>query len=120
MNEWREPAAWVAVIAFNVPIVVTAIAAAFKIAGGADLSGMLKEKSDTGAAGDTSYSRVTGLVGVVIVGSLFWVMSNVVIATSLLDPASVSSIVADSAKLFLVGAALFVPYAFNQIKSVLQ
>ncbi len=106
-----------ALVAFNAPIVVTA----WKLRKVNDLGSMLKEKDADGqSTGATSFSRVTGIIGAVVVASLFWVISNIVIAMAIIDPQVVSGILTDVTKLFLVGAALFLPYAFNQLKSLLQ
>jgi hypothetical protein len=75
------------------------------------------EGNNTGAV---SYSRVTGLIGAVVVSSLFWIMSNVSIAVSILNPSDLPNILNAITKLFFVGASLFLPYAFNQLKSLLQ
>jgi hypothetical protein len=85
------------------------------------LAGILREKTPEGRpTGALSYSRVTGLIGAVIVASLFWIMSNVSIAVAILNPSDLPNILNGITKLFFVGAALFLPYAFNQLKSLVQ
>ena len=130
---FRDGLAVVALLAFNLPVLFTAWklvfvpvpvpdpAAAGKPRALSGLTDALQEKDGNGnPTGVISYSRVTGVIGTTVVASLFWVISNVVIATAIIDPPSVSNILSDVTKLFLVGAALFVPYAFNQLKSLLQ
>jgi hypothetical protein len=110
-----------ALAAFNLPILYGAIKALTTPELSAKVGGLLKEKTADGdVGGATSFSRVTGAIGAVVVASLFWVVSNIVIATAILSPSDVGLIVNSSGKLFLVGAALFLPYAFNQLKSLLQ
>jgi hypothetical protein len=110
-------AAIVAVVFFNIPILTTAWQLR-KVEGLADA---LKEKDPSGSStGDVSYSRVTGMIGAVVVGSMFWIISNIVIATAILHPSSVKDITSNISTIFLVGAALFLPYAFNQLKSLVQ
>ena len=55
-----------------------------------------------------------------VVASLFWVMSNISIAAAILSPKDLPDILSGVTKLFFVGAALFLPYAFNQLKSLVQ
>lgn len=113
----RMIAAVVAVIAFNAPIAVSALGLK-KVQ---NFSGVLQEKDANGAStGAVSYSRVAGIVGATVVGSLFWVISNIVIATAIVSPAEVPNILSGISTLFLVGTALFLPYGFNQLKAVLQ
>jgi len=119
--DWREVAVAAVLLAFNLPILVAA-AMTVRTPDLRDKVGdVLKEKAPDGAPSDaTSYSRVTGAIGAVMVGSLFWVVSNIAIVTAILAPANVPVVLNASGKLFLIGAALFLPYAFNQLKSVLQ
>ena len=119
--DWHAVAVGAVLVAFNLPIVVAAIMA-LKTPDLRDKVGdVLKEKAPDGSQADaTSYSRVTGAIGAVMVASLFWVVSNIAIVTAILHPGDMPTILNASGKLFLVGAALFLPYAFNQLKSVLQ
>lgn len=118
--EWDVLRFWLVVIAlvlFNLPIGL-ACWHFRKITG---LSEIVQEKGPDGeSTGATSYSRVTGLIGAVVVSSLFWVMSNVAIALAIIDPAALPNVLNGITKLFFVGAALFLPYAFNQLKSLVQ
>ncbi|HXA38829.1 MAG TPA: hypothetical protein VNW53_07515 [Phenylobacterium sp.] len=113
----RLIAAVVAVIAFNLPILLAALGLR-RVTG---FSGAVQEKTPAGVStGDVSYSRVTGLIGAVVVASLFWILSNIVIATAILSPKDLTPILANVGTLFYVGAVLFLPYAFNQLKTLLQ
>jgi len=143
--DWADPKVWfviIALIAFNGPIALAAWKFQY-VTGLADVLGrpipteaadataedppgsalnvMLQEKRPDGKpSGTLSYSRVTGLIGAVVVASLFWVMSNVSIAVAILDPSQLPDILNGITKLFFVGAALFLPYAFNQLKALIQ
>ena len=137
----RDVLAAAAVVLFNVPVLFTtwkmvffappptagpvgaapAVPGAQKRVALKGLTDALQEKdSDGNPTGVISYSRVTGMIGTSVVASLFWMISNIVIAMAVLDPQSISGVLTDVSKLFLIGAALFVPYAFNQLKSLLQ
>lgn len=113
----RLLAAATAVVAFNIPILIAALGLR-RVTGFSDA---LKEKGPSGeSTGDISYSRVTGLIGAVVVASLFWILSNIVIAVAIVEPKNLTPILANVGTLFYVGAALFLPYAFNQLKTLLQ
>ncbi len=137
----RDVLAAAAVVLFNIPVLFTTWKMVFFAPpttagpGGAapatapppnkvalkGLTDALQEKdADGNPTGVISYSRVTGMIGTSVVASLFWMISNIVIAMAVLDPQSISGVLTDVSKLFLIGAALFVPYAFNQLKSLLQ
>ena len=143
--DWSDPRVWLVIIAlvlFNLPIGVTvwhfrsltglgeilgqkneddatdAVAARKRPSA---LVAMVQEKTPDGRpTGAISYSRVTGLIGAVVVASLFWIMSNVSIAVAILNPSELADILNGITKLFFVGAALFLPYAFNQLKTLAQ
>lgn len=65
---------------------------------------------------DTSYSRVTGMIGAVVLATLFWGIGNVVLWKAFTDPAKITELLNGMASLFAGGAALFLPYAFNQVR----
>lgn len=142
--DWDAARVWfvvIALIAFNAPIALAAwkfkdVTGLAEVIGGAGkdgvkrtvlknaestLTAMLQEKTPDGKpSGGLSYSRVTGLIGAVVVASLFWIMSNISIAIAILDPSQLADILNGITKLFFVGAALFLPYAFNQLKALIQ
>ena len=119
--DWRTVAVIAALAAFNLPILFTAWQILQMESLRPAFAKALKEKDAAGDPTDaTSYSRVTGAVGAVMLGSLFWVVSNIVIVLAIVHPQDVSVVLSSVGKLFLVGGAMFLPYAFNQLKSVLQ
>jgi hypothetical protein len=118
--DWEMAKVWlvvVALIGFNLPCGL----ACWKFRNVTGLSEIIQEKDAAGEdTGAISYSRVTGLIGAVVVASLFWIMSNIAIAVAILNPDDLPDILNGVTKLFFVGAALFLPYAFNQLKSLVQ
>lgn len=139
--DWDAARIWfvvIALIAFNGPIAVAAwkfrnVTGLSEVMGdggtkltveddsGGALTAMLQEKAPDGTpTGALSYSRVTGLIGAVVVASLFWIMSNIAIAVAILNPGDLADMLNGISKLFFVGAALFLPYAFNQLKALIQ
>jgi hypothetical protein len=101
---------------FNVPILVIAISLPFV----SSLSQALKEKGVDGPIESTSYSRVTGLFGAVVLTSFFWAIGNVVIYKVFEPNADVEKLIDGVWKFFVLGAALFLPYAFNQLRAIMQ
>ncbi len=67
----------------------------------------------------TSYSRVSGLIGSVVMAAFFWAIGNVILykAFSADGIAEISTLLTSLGTYFLAGSSLFVPYAFNQLKS---
>jgi hypothetical protein len=110
----------IALIAFNIPILICGFGA-WSARQAVGYSEALREKDPEGqGTGSVSYSRVTGMIGAIVVASLFWIMSNVAIGTAILNPKDLPDILTGVTKLFFVGAALFLPYAFNQLKTLVQ
>lgn len=118
--DWEVAKVWlvvIALIAFNAPILLSC----WKFRSATGLAEIIQEKTPEGKdSGSISYSRVTGLIGAVVVASLFWIMSNISIAVAILNPEALPDILTGVTKLFFVGAALFLPYAFNQLKALIQ
>jgi hypothetical protein len=108
----------VAFLAFNVPVLLTLVLVPWTKNLGQALNEKLPDGTD---AGVTSYSRVTGAIGAAAITALFWSIGNVII-TDALSPSTIGNIkplVSALLYFFLIGAALFLPYAFNQLKSLL-
>ncbi|ANK77437.1 hypothetical protein FA04_32935 (plasmid) [Ensifer adhaerens] len=66
---------------------------------------------------ETSYSRVIGLIGGVAMAAFFWAVGNVVLFKAFVAPADVGNFVTSLSGYFLSGAALFLPYAVNQLRA---
>jgi hypothetical protein len=108
---------WIVFATFNLPILAIFIAVPF----GKFLDNALKEKTPTGdSTGVASYSRVTGALGAVILTAFFWAIGNVVLADTLSPnaAATIGPLLNAVGRFFLVGSALFLPYAFNQLKTL--
>ena len=101
-------------VVFNAPIIVIAVGLPFV----ARLSSALLEKSADVTSGTTSYSRISGLFGSVIISAFFWALGNVIIWKAFQNPTQVEQIINGVQKFFLVGSALFLPYAFNQLRLI--
>jgi hypothetical protein len=101
-------------IVFNAPIAVVAIGLPFL----ASLSSALMEKNGDVGSETTSYSRISGLFGSVMISAFFWALGNVIIWKAFENPAQIEPIIDSVAKFFLVGSALFLPYAFNQLRLI--
>ena len=103
-------------IVFNLPVLALMLRLPFI----ADLKQALKEKNGVGGDQDTtSYSRVTGLVGAVIITSFFWAIGNVIVFKAFERVDDIKAITDHVGPFFLIGSALFLPYAFNQIKAAI-
>ncbi len=76
----------------------------------------MQTKPDGTLLAATSYSRVVGIVGGMILAAFIWGLGNVVIYTALTSPSDVSKVL-DGVSTFIVGcASLFLPYAANQVR----
>jgi hypothetical protein len=84
----------------------------------------------TGSAGEatglpldaTSYSRVAGFVGTIVMASFLWALSNIIVYKAFVQGGTdeIQKIPSSVGSFFLAGASLFAAYAFNQIKSAFQ
>jgi hypothetical protein len=50
---------------------------------------------------------------------MFWAVGNAVIWYLFVDPTTAEQIVDSVWKLFVLGSALFLPYAFNQLRTIM-
>ena len=72
--------------------------------------------ADGKAPADTSYSRVAGMIGAVVLATLFWGVGNVVLWMAFTEPKQIGELLTGMGTLFASGAALFLPYGFNQVR----
>lgn len=113
---------WLVVTIFNL---ATIFLLKFVLSG-VNVNAMVQEKSvDPPQPGvqskdNTSYSRVAGLIGSIIIATFFWSIGNVVIFKSFSNVGEVGSFVKDIWPYLLSGSALFAPYAFNQLSSIFK
>ena len=68
----------------------------------------------------SSYSRITGMFGLIIMAAFLWALGNSLIYSMFIAADNVSKIMSGIGTFFLSGSALFAPYAFNQIKDALK
>ncbi|HEY3950635.1 hypothetical protein [Phenylobacterium sp.] len=106
---------WFVLVIFNLPVML--------ILGGmpfiSQLRQALKEKDPIGGTSDTtSYSRITGMVGAVAMTAFFWAIGNLLLMKAFTNISDMKLLLQGVQNFFLIGAALFLPYAFNQIKSI--
>lgn len=64
----------------------------------------------------TSYSRVAGLVGALVLATFFWGIGNAVIYGAINDPNNVATMLNGVSSFIIGGASLFLPYAANQVR----
>ena len=66
----------------------------------------------------TSFSRVSGLLGCIVLAGFIWGLSNVVLFQAFADPGKISDLLTGTSTFILSSSALFAPYAFNSLKSL--
>ncbi len=64
----------------------------------------------------TSYSRLVGLVGALILAAFIWGIGNIAVHTAINDPANVTNVLSGVSTFIVGGASLFLPYATNQVR----
>ncbi|MGL4437819.1 MAG: hypothetical protein ACRCUE_00965 [Bosea sp. (in: a-proteobacteria)] len=86
-----------------------------------DLRKAVSEKapdvSVPGAPSD-SYSRVAGMLGSVVMVTLFWAIANAVVYFSFFDPTRLGTLLNSAGSLLFYGASMFLPYAANQLRAM--
>ena len=122
-----EPVFWIVFLAFNLAAIVQLMVTSKAI----DIKSALTEKSLTSSspppsgngtapppAGDVpqSASRAIGALGGMVIVAFFWACCNVAVYWALANPANLTQFAQGVWPLFLAGSALFLPYAFNQLK----
>src|SRR5262249_42504872 len=76
----------------------------------------VREKSvSADTAQDTSYSRVAGMVGACVMATFFWAAGNVILYSPL-NHVDISGFMQNIGTFIPAGAALFLPYGFNQLR----
>jgi hypothetical protein len=107
---------FVALVLFNLPILTICVCLPFV----KRLDQALREKPSGDGLGATSYSRIAGVFGTVAITSLFWAAGNLLIWRALGSPKDLQPLVDAFSRLFMVGAALVLPYGFNQLRSMIN
>lgn len=118
---------YLALAVFNGGTVALLIAALW--GGGAKkaLREPLPEQVDPGAlkaagldADRASASRLVGVFGGVVLTTFFWAVGNAVLLKMMLQPDAVGQLLTGVPSFMASGAALFAPYAFNQLKAAVK
>ena len=76
-------------------------------------------QTDPAAADPTSYSRIAGIAGAIVLACFLWALGNIILfkAFEVGGIAAIKELLQSVAVYFLAGASLFAPYAFNQLKA---
>ncbi len=100
------------------PKVLQATAAAV-VATAAAAPGGAPPPADPTAADPTSYSRIAGAAGAIVLACFLWGLGNVILykAFDAGGAAAIRELLQNVGIYFLAGASLFAPYAFNQLKA---
>lgn len=72
------------------------------------------------ALDNTSYSRLSGFIGSVVLACFLWAIGNIVIYLAVTDIDKIPTFLNAIGTYFLAGASLFAPYAFNQVSKVFK
>ena len=67
---------------------------------------------------ETSFSRVAGMIGAIVLACFIWAVGNVILYKAFANIDDVKSILSSITPFILSGASLFAPYAFNKLSSV--
>jgi hypothetical protein len=65
-----------------------------------------------------SYSRVAGLIGSIVMATFFWGVANAVLVKMIQSPGEVAKMLEGISTFLFAGAAMFLPYAANQIREL--
>ena len=107
-----------AAAANNTNQIVAATAAAAIAAASTAAAVVQSASSSLNDAAATSYSRITGFAGTVVLTCFVWALGDAVIYNAYIAPTSVKDMLTGVGPFILAGSALFAPYAFNQLSSV--
>lgn len=69
-------------------------------------------------ADNTSYSRVAGFIGAMVLACFLWATGNFVVYYAFQDPTQIAPLLGSIGSYFLAGASLFAPYAVNKLSGI--
>jgi hypothetical protein len=72
------------------------------------------------AIDNTSYSRLSGFIGSIVLACFLWAIGNILIYLAMTDMESATKFMSAMSTYFLAGASLFAPYAFNQLSAIFR
>ena len=104
----------IVMLMFNVPVVTLVGFVLSK----KRMNEAISEKGPVAKGDLTSYSRLTGALGAVILTTFFWALGNIIIWKAFTNIDDMMKISNSVGNFFMIGAALFLPYAFNQIRNI--
>jgi hypothetical protein len=110
--------AWLSIAILDIGVVVILRATLKNI----NVLAALREKDPTEqtAQDNTSYSRLSGFIGSMILACFLWALGNILIYQAVTDVAEISKTLNAMSTYFLAGSALFMPYGFNQLAKVFK
>lgn len=73
------------------------------------------ERVEESSPSETSYSRVAGMIGAVVLACFVWAVGNVLLYKMLTSPETMPELLDGLGTFFLASASLFAPYALNQL-----
>lgn len=76
--------------------------------------------AETSAPAETSYSRVAGMIGAVVLACFVWAVGNVILYKMFATPDQVATLLASLGTYFLAAASLFAPYVVNQLSNAFK
>lgn len=80
-----------------------------------------KKVAEHPMATETSYSRVAGMIGAVVLACFVWAVGNVLLYKMFTaNPSDVTALISSLGSYFLAGASLFAPYAVNQLSNAFK
>lgn len=65
----------------------------------------------------SSYSRWAGFIGATVMATFFWSLGNIILYKAFSSIAEIRDLLSSLTTYFFAGSALFVPYAFNQLRA---
>ena len=72
------------------------------------------------ASDDSSYSRIAGMIGAVVMAVFLWGLGNILLYKCFGAVGEVATIMQNVGSFFLAGAALFAPYAANKLTAAFK
>lgn len=110
-------------VIFNITTVVLLVVALHKVSIGevvAEKRASPRKKDEAAPDLSTSYSRVTGVIGAVVLAAFIWGIANVILFKAFTTPKEIAEVLDGVATFIAAGAALFLPYAANQVREAFK
>jgi hypothetical protein len=75
---------------------------------------------DAAGVAETSYSRIAGMIGAIVMATFFWAIANVIIYKALHNTTEIEKLITSISSFMLGGSSLFLPYAANQLRAAFK